>query len=149
MGEGLVVIPYLAGVNIKLADLSGGGLAAAMPLGQCKFRRGVEGIGSLPMLCFGICSLAVEAPDYVCPCIAEPATVLLTRRRNWSGRFRGTTATASMGRVGISRVVGHGSTYNPPQVDRIWGIWGPYYNIPKAIFKGDYMNSHARIRELA
>ena len=27
------------------------------------------------------------------------------------------------------------------QVDRIWGIWGSYYNIPKAIFyllKGDY-----------
>ena len=30
---------------------------------------------------------------------------------------------------------------SPPQVDRIWGIWGSYYNIPKAIFyllKGDY-----------
>ena len=29
----------------------------------------------------------------------------------------------------------------PPQVDRIWVIWGSYYNIPKAIFyllKGDY-----------
>ena len=28
------------------------------------------------------------------------------------------------------------------EVDRIWGIWGSYYNIPKAIFyllKGDYM----------
>ena len=24
--------------------------------------------------------------------------------------------------------------YSPPQVDRIWGIGGPYYNIPKAIF---------------
>ena len=33
------------------------------------------------------------------------------------------------------------SVYNPPQVDRIWGIWGSGYNIPKAIFyllKGDY-----------
>ena len=31
--------------------------------------------------------------------------------------------------------------YSPPQVDRIWGIWGSYYNMPKAIFyvlKGDY-----------
>ena len=31
--------------------------------------------------------------------------------------------------------------YGPPQVDRIWGIWGSYYNIPQAIFallKGDY-----------
>ena len=29
----------------------------------------------------------------------------------------------------------------PPLVDRIWGLWGSYYNIPKAIFyllKGDY-----------
>ena len=28
-----------------------------------------------------------------------------------------------------------------PYVDRIWGIWGSYYNIPKTIFnllKGDY-----------
>ena len=22
----------------------------------------------------------------------------------------------------------------PPEVDRLWGIWGSYYNIPKAIF---------------
>ena len=32
--------------------------------------------------------------------------------------------------------------YSPPYVDRIWGIWGSYYNIPKAIFyllKGDYV----------
>ena len=31
--------------------------------------------------------------------------------------------------------------YNPPEVDRIWGIWGSLYNIPKAIFyllNGDY-----------
>ena len=31
--------------------------------------------------------------------------------------------------------------YSPAQVDGIWGIWGCYYNIPKAIFyllKGDY-----------
>ena len=28
--------------------------------------------------------------------------------------------------------------YSPPEVDRIWGIWGSYYNIPKAIFfEGD------------
>ena len=24
--------------------------------------------------------------------------------------------------------------YSPPQVDRIWGTWGSYYDIPKAIF---------------
>ena len=33
------------------------------------------------------------------------------------------------------------TAYSPPKVDRIWGVWGPYYNIPKAIFyllKGDY-----------
>ena len=31
--------------------------------------------------------------------------------------------------------------YSPPQVGRLWGMWGPYYNIPKAIsylLKGDY-----------
>ena len=31
--------------------------------------------------------------------------------------------------------------YSPPEVDRVWSIWGSYYNIPKAIFyllKGDY-----------
>ena len=31
--------------------------------------------------------------------------------------------------------------YSPPKVDRIWGIWGSYYKLPKAIFyllKGDY-----------
>ena len=31
--------------------------------------------------------------------------------------------------------------YSPPSVDRIWGIWGSYYTIPKAIFdllKWDY-----------
>ena len=34
-----------------------------------------------------------------------------------------------------------GMMYSAPQVDRIWGIWGSYYNIPKAIFyllNGDY-----------
>ena len=34
------------------------------------------------------------------------------------------------------------STYSPPEVDRIWGIWGSYYDIPKTIFyllKGDYI----------
>ena len=33
------------------------------------------------------------------------------------------------------------AVYSPPPVDRIWGIWGSYYNIPKAIFYllvGDY-----------
>ena len=33
-------------------------------------------------------------------------------------------------------------TYSPPYVNRMWGIWGSYYNIPTAIFyllKGDYM----------
>ena len=31
--------------------------------------------------------------------------------------------------------------YSPPQVDRIWGIWGSYSNIPEAILyllQGDY-----------
>ena len=31
--------------------------------------------------------------------------------------------------------------YSPPEVDRMWGIWGSCYNTPKAIFyllKGDY-----------
>ena len=31
--------------------------------------------------------------------------------------------------------------HSPPQADRIWGVWGPHYRIPKAIFyllKGDY-----------
>ena len=31
--------------------------------------------------------------------------------------------------------------YSPPYVERIWGMWGSYYTIPKAIFyllKGDY-----------
>ena len=31
--------------------------------------------------------------------------------------------------------------YSLPQVDRIWGIWGSFCNIPKAIFyllEGDY-----------
>ena len=31
--------------------------------------------------------------------------------------------------------------YSPPEVHRIWGIWGSYYTIPKAIFyilKGGY-----------
>ena len=31
--------------------------------------------------------------------------------------------------------------YSPPYVDRIWGIWGCFYKIPKAVFyllKGDY-----------
>ena len=31
--------------------------------------------------------------------------------------------------------------FRAPEVDRIWGIWGSYYHIPKATFyllKGDY-----------
>ena len=34
-----------------------------------------------------------------------------------------------------------GFVYGPLKVDRIWGIWGSYFNIPKAIFyllKRDY-----------
>ena len=34
----------------------------------------------------------------------------------------------------------------PIGVDRIWGLWGSYYNIPKAIFyllKEDYTTCHA------
>ena len=40
----------------------------------------------------------------------------------------------------IRFLVGGGGTV-PLEVDRIWGIWGLYYNVPKAIFyllKGDY-----------
>ena len=39
--------------------------------------------------------------------------------------------------------------YSPPQVDRIWDIWGSYYHIPKAIFyllKGDYIGVIEYIR---
>ena len=33
------------------------------------------------------------------------------------------------------RVKGLGfRAYSPPSVDRIWGIWGSYNNVPKAIF---------------
>ena len=35
----------------------------------------------------------------------------------------------------------YGLGFRAPQVDRIWGIWGSYYNIPNAVFyllKGDY-----------
>ena len=31
-------------------------------------------------------------------------------------------------------------SYNPAYVDRIWGLWGSHYNMPKAVFyvrKGD------------
>ena len=38
-------------------------------------------------------------------------------------------------------MVGRGRYYSPPEVDRIWGIRGCSYNIPKAIFclvKGNY-----------
>ena len=39
--------------------------------------------------------------------------------------------------------------YGPPKVDRIWGIWGSYHNIPKTIFyllKGDYMSTEGTLR---
>ena len=39
------------------------------------------------------------------------------------------------------RPLRHHNSYSPPEVDRIWGIWGSYHDIPKAIFylpKGDY-----------
>ena len=35
-----------------------------------------------------------------------------------------------------------GGSSSPPKVDRIWGIWGSFYNVPKAIFyllKGIYL----------
>ena len=28
--------------------------------------------------------------------------------------------------------------YSPPQVDRMWGIWGSYDNVTKHQLKGDY-----------
>ena len=37
----------------------------------------------------------------------------------------------------------HPEPYSPPQVDRIWGVWGSHYNIPKArldLLKEDYNN---------
>ena len=37
--------------------------------------------------------------------------------------------------------LGNHGEYSLPEVDRIWGIWGCYDNLPKAIFyllKGDY-----------
>ena len=49
-----------------------------------------------------------------------------------------------------SQVVGSGSKdYSPPKVDRIWGIWESYYNIPKAIFyllKGDYRDTKTPLK---
>ena len=55
------------------------------------------------------------------------------------------------------RVLGLGflgfSVYRPPEVDRIWGIRGSYYHIPRAIFyllKGGYREratGHIRIME--
>ena len=41
--------------------------------------------------------------------------------------------------------------YSPPSVDRLYGIWGSYYNIPAAIFyllKGDYKRRTASIARL-
>ena len=37
--------------------------------------------------------------------------------------------------------------YSPPQVDRIWGMWGSYYNVPKTIFylKGDYTPENLKV----
>ena len=45
----------------------------------------------------------------------------------------------ALGAAGLYRT--RSRVYSPAQVDRIWGIWGSYFNIPKAIFcllKGDY-----------
>ena len=35
--------------------------------------------------------------------------------------------------TGCDSVRGIFQQYSPPEVDRIWGIWGPYYHIPKVI----------------
>ena len=38
--------------------------------------------------------------------------------------------------------------YSPPKVYRIWGIWGSYHNMPKAMFyllKGDYNGLGCRV----
>ena len=38
------------------------------------------------------------------------------------------------------------SSYSPPWVDRVWDIWGSYYNMSKSMFyllKGDYSYSFA------
>ena len=39
---------------------------------------------------------------------------------------------------GVAALIGvvenSASNYSSPLVDRIWGVWGSYYNIPKAIF---------------
>ena len=39
-------------------------------------------------------------------------------------------------------------TSSPPEVDRIWGMWGSYYNIPKPLFyllKEDYSLSRSAL----
>ena len=48
-------------------------------------------------------------------------------------------------RQGVARIENtqalNPKTCSPPEVDRIWGIWGSYHNIPRAIFyllKVDY-----------
>ena len=49
----------------------------------------------------------------------------------------------------IQAGVGELWVYSRPQVDRIWGTWGSYYNMPKAIFyllKGDYRGSVFGVR---
>ena len=52
--------------------------------------------------------------------------------------WRGFAAAA----VGLSILCAvYARIYSPPEVDRIWGMWGSYDNVPKAIFyllKGSY-----------
>ena len=67
---------------------------------------------------------------------------------NWGVPFRGFLLKGSqdffwVGRGGgallVDRIVGGAALY----VDRLWGIWGSYYHIPKAFFyllKGDYLS---------
>ena len=36
------------------------------------------------------------------------------------------------------------SDYRPSEVDRIWGIWGSYYDMPKGMFYGDLLIVYAK-----
>ena len=56
--------------------------------------------------------------------------------------FRGVLTTKELKELlALLLHMGSGEAYSPPQVDRIWAIWGSYCNIPKTIFyllKGHY-----------
>ena len=58
----------------------------------------------------------------------------------------GNIPTSGLRRHSSDAIIGHFAAtvrvYSPPYLDRIWGIWGSYYNIPKAVsflLQGDYI----------